>query len=198
MFGLVILPRRIRPITQDRIPTYLASMKKSSKPRANRTARRGQGTAGSGKKATPHLTTSAPTTPTAGELPVPTRSQAAHILSDVSHDRAFYFYIARDAPTGISAIGLAQFLEKLGTIDLRSIEFHLPRGDFENWILMLGDERLAQRLSRLRETEGTPGEELRSRLSETIGARYQQLAKAQSGEAERKEERPPGAAPDAT
>jgi Family of unknown function (DUF5752) len=67
----------------------------------------------------------------------------ADILRALSDDKAFYFYSAMNTPLGVKANNLEEFAEKLSNVDASSVEFHVKRHDFENWIKMLGDPTLA-------------------------------------------------------
>ena len=113
---------------------------------------------------------------------VPTRilkGFASNILRSVPPQNAFFFYRGIGAPTGAAARNLSDFLGILSTIDLTSLQFHLGRGDFENWVKMLGDNTLAKQLAGLNERK-LPGEELRSELVGTVKARIDMLRKSSS------------------
>jgi DNA-binding transcriptional ArsR family regulator len=100
---------------------------------------------------------------------------ASTILSSVSLEKAFRFHRGLDEDLGVSATSLSDFRQKIQTVDLRSIEFHLLRQDFESWINDgLGDSELAHRISLIR-TMGLSGEPLRRKLYETVTARYDEL-----------------------
>ena len=90
---------------------------------------------------------------------------------------AFYFYRAIGAPTGAAARNLPDFLGILNTIDLTSLQFHLVRGDFENWVKMLGDNALAKQLASLKEKK-MRGEDLRLQLVDIVKARIDTLQKS--------------------
>ncbi|KYH41070.1 MAG: alpha-amylase [Candidatus Bathyarchaeota archaeon B26-2] len=107
-------------------------------------------------------------------LPTLTKEQANSILREVSPEKAFHFYVGLDQPLGFSANSLSEFCEKIQTIDLKSIEFHMARGDFELWIHYLGDVELAKRLRSIRES-GSSGEDLRKELYETLKSRFEEL-----------------------
>ena len=62
------------------------------------------------------------------------------------------------------------------TLGFEPIEFHLSRGDFENWISSLGDIELARRLRLIREKNLT-GEALKEKLHIAIRTRCDQLLK---------------------
>jgi hypothetical protein len=73
------------------------------------------------------------------------------ILSTVSYSRAFFFYEEIGKPIGEVAVSLSDFCLKINTIPLKSLVFHLERGDFENWIRdIIGDVELASRISKIR------------------------------------------------
>ena len=101
---------------------------------------------------------------------------AANILRSVPPQNAFFFYRALGAPTGAAARNVTDFLGIINTIDITSLQFHLGRGDFENWIKMLGDNTLAQQLAGLKEKK-LRGEDLRAQLSETVKSRLDTLQK---------------------
>jgi hypothetical protein len=101
---------------------------------------------------------------------------ASNILSSVPVEKAFYFYYGINNYSGVYAKSLQDFVDKLPTVDLKSIEFHVPRKDFELWTRSLGDVELAKKLGLLR-LKNLSGEALRQALHETINARCQELSK---------------------
>lgn len=105
------------------------------------------------------------------------RNVAANILRSVPPQHAFYFYRAVGAPTGAAARNLSDFLGIINTIDITSLQFHLARGDFENWIKMLGDSTLANQLSELK-GRNLRGEALRTELTDSIRSRIDTLQKS--------------------
>ena len=105
------------------------------------------------------------------------KNVASNILRSVPPQNAFYFYRAIGAPTGAAARNLPDFLGILNTIDLTSLQFHLGRGDFENWVKMLGDNTLANQLAGLKEKK-LRGEDLRLQLVETVRTRLDSLQKS--------------------
>ena len=100
----------------------------------------------------------------------PSREQASRLLRSVDQEHSFLFYYDVDEYTGASAKNLEEFLSRLQTIGARSIQFHAGKGDFENWIVMLGDGWLAGQLKEAKSR--LIGEELRRRLVETVKMRY--------------------------
>ena len=105
------------------------------------------------------------------------RNVASNVLRNVPPQNAFYFYRAIGAPTGAAARSLPDFLGVLNTIDLTSLQFHLGRGDFENWVKMLGDNTLANQLAGLKEKK-MRGEDLRLQLVDIVKARIDTLQKS--------------------
>ena len=96
------------------------------------------------------------------------------ILNKLPQENAFYFYIKIDQPLGVSSDSFIDLCEKIRSIDIRSIEFHIARGDFESWINYLGDFELANRLKIIKET-GLTGEALREKLNEILKHRYDEI-----------------------
>jgi DNA repair exonuclease SbcCD ATPase subunit len=80
----------------------------------------------------------------------------------------FYFYEDFDKPINQTAHNLQEFLEKLKTVPIASIDFHQERGDFSKWVRdTLQDDPLADAIEKFEER----GEELRRRLIETVAER---------------------------
>jgi hypothetical protein len=104
---------------------------------------------------------------------------AERILAPVNPERAFYFYAGMGEPVGTAANSLREFVEKAKTVQAKSLEFHLGRGDFENWVRMLGDPELVKALVKLRGS-GLSGEKLRAELVRVIQTRVRQLQRSVS------------------
>jgi len=116
-------------------------------------------------------------------LPKIDKDLAIRFLSKVPQEKAFHFYIEVDKPLMVSADSLTDFYEKIQNIDVKSIEFHTSRRDFELWIHFIGDVELAKRLSVLREANLT-GEELRRKIYETVKSRCEELQRIVSSQLE--------------
>ena len=99
---------------------------------------------------------------------------AAKILSHVPSEKAFHFYTGLHQYTHVVAHGLVEFAEKLQKIDLKSVEFHVSRRDFENWVQSLGDVELAKRLGLIHKMH-LRGEDLRAKVHETVKRRVEEL-----------------------
>jgi len=101
---------------------------------------------------------------------------AMKVLSPILPQSAFYFYTDVGAPTGKAAASLEEFCNQLKTIGVTSIEFHMGRGDFENWVKnVLGDMELAARLERIK-ILSLSGEELRTKVYDEVRTRYDALS----------------------
>ncbi len=85
-----------------------------------------------------------------------------------THEKPFYFYEDIGRYTGILASSLETLIEAISIVDVRSLEFHLYRRDFERWIRdviqtpILAEELRAIRGMMLR------GEPLRAALLEIV------------------------------
>jgi hypothetical protein len=107
-------------------------------------------------------------------LPQIDKAHAAKILSHVPADKAFHFYTGMHQYLGIHANSLSDFCDKVEKFNVKSIEFHVSRRDFENWFKSLGDEELAKRMS-LIHNMNLHGEELRKKVYEAAKHRLEEL-----------------------
>ena len=101
---------------------------------------------------------------------------ALTILSSLPLEKAFHFHTEVDQYSGVYADSLKDFADKIKRIDLKSIEFHLPRKDFELWIRDLGDPELSKKISLIRRAS-LSGDDLRTEVYETVKSRYEELTK---------------------
>ncbi|MGQ9461266.1 MAG: DUF5752 family protein [Candidatus Bathyarchaeaceae archaeon] len=86
-------------------------------------------------------------------------------------ERAFYFFTSVGNYTGESAASLEEFIKITGKVDIKSLEFHLYRGDFEKWIAeTLGDKGLAEAIKNLHDQK-LVGENLRNQLHLIVSKR---------------------------
>lgn len=111
------------------------------------------------------------------EFPRVDKRFAKKILSKTPANGAFHFYRGINQPTGILSDSMVDLCEKIKTLDMESIEFHLSRGDFEKWISSLGDTELARRLGLIRKKDLT-GQTLKEKIYETLRSRCDELLKA--------------------
>jgi len=109
-------------------------------------------------------------------LPKINRKLALNILSSLPLEKAFHFHTGINQYSDVYANSLKDFADKIQKIDLKSIEFHLPRKDFELWIRDLGDPELSKKISLIRR-RSLSGENLRKEVYETVKSRYEELTK---------------------
>jgi len=102
------------------------------------------------------------------------KNSLAKILTSVPYDNGFHFYVSIGNYTGVTATSLAEFAEKIQTIDSNSIKFHLLRNDFQKWVKnTIGDVELAKRLNLIK--GNLPEEDLRKDILRVIQTRIAEL-----------------------
>ncbi len=102
------------------------------------------------------------------------KAAISRILRTVPQDEGFRFFKAPGDSTGKVATSLADFVEKLRTVDIRSVNFHFPRQDFEKWLRnIVGDTELSTRISRI--GKDTHGEKLRNEIIQIVKGRIDEL-----------------------
>ena len=96
-------------------------------------------------------------------------------LKTFPREKAFYFFTSIGNYTGVSAASLKEFVEKINEVNVKSLEFHLYRGDFEKWIgETLEDKELAEDIRKLQKISLT-GDALRNQLYVTVSRRLKHL-----------------------
>jgi len=101
----------------------------------------------------------------------------SRVLRKLSKENAFFFFTSIGNYTGEIAASLEEFLEEIREIDIRSLEFHLHRGDFEKWIAeTLGDKELAEEIKNLQDLRPA-GDALRNQLVLIVSKRHEKLLK---------------------
>ena len=76
----------------------------------------------------------------------------------------------------MTAVSLADFAEKLQKIEINSVLFHFPRGDFQSWTKnTLGDEELARRISNIK--SNLDAENLRKQMLKLLYKRVIELSR---------------------
>jgi len=99
----------------------------------------------------------------------------SRVLRSVLREEAFYFFTSIGNYTGQSAASLDEFLQKIKEVNIKSLEFHLYREDFEKWIAQtLGDAKLADDIKGLRNMK-VVGNTLRDRLYFLVSRRLKDL-----------------------
>jgi len=100
---------------------------------------------------------------------------SSRVLRNVLREEAFYFFTSIGNYTGVSASSLDEFLQKIKDVDVKSLEFHLFREDFEKWIAQtLGDDKLAGEIKLVR-SQKIIGNALRDRLYFIVSRRLKEL-----------------------
>ena len=102
---------------------------------------------------------------------------ATRVLKPVSYrENVFYFFIGVGNFTGTHASSLADFHDKLKTINIESVNYHYSRQDFAKWIKeTLCDAELSRQINGI---EGLKGEELRREILQTVERRLTELKNA--------------------
>ncbi len=97
------------------------------------------------------------------------------ILGTIPFQEGFRFSLGFGEYTGQVATSLEDFVDILRTVDLKSIEFHMERQDFEKWVrIVFGDEELAQIIHR---RGSFVGENLRKELLSAITNHLNEIKK---------------------
>jgi len=94
----------------------------------------------------------------------------------VAEGLEFRFYMDVGQPTDAVAKSLIKFYEAVKVVDVASLEFHVYRGDFANWVRdVLKDESLADDFEDARQQE-LKDESLRKRIAWVIEKHYDAAA----------------------
>jgi hypothetical protein len=94
------------------------------------------------------------------------------IFTQLPNELGFNFYVDFGKPLGFTALSIEQFYRFIKQVSADSLEFHLYRGDFENWLKeVVKDEELAETFGVLK-TTGLKGEDLRKALLKAVDAKY--------------------------
>ena len=88
--------------------------------------------------------------------------------------QGFHFYRDVGRPTGKTAVSLGDFVDKLKSVDIRSINFHFKRKDFEKWIKdTINDVELSAKIGKIR--RDMHGEKLRKEIIQLVNTRLDDL-----------------------
>ncbi|MDH5779136.1 MAG: DUF5752 family protein [Candidatus Bathyarchaeota archaeon] len=102
-------------------------------------------------------------------------SSSSRILRKLPRKNAFYFFTSIGNYTGINSASLEEFIEKIKEVNIKSLEFHLYRGDFEEWAdKTLEDKGLAEKIRSLR-TLKPVGNALRDQLYFIVSKRFEEV-----------------------
>lgn len=104
-------------------------------------------------------------------------------LRKLPPNKGFSFFYEFARPTKQTVYSLYEFKETLKTVDTKSIQFHLERGDFTRWLSqVVGEKVLAEKISRLL-TAKLKGEALRKRVLKIVAERIRALEKTKANAA---------------
>jgi DNA-binding Lrp family transcriptional regulator len=108
-----------------------------------------------------------------GGLTITPKGKAAlKAVAPLPKNLRFEFYFALSQPAGVSAGSVKEFHEAAGKVSAASLEFHLGRGDFENWFrIAVGDASLADDFAKMQKTE-LKGEDLKAAITKAVEAKY--------------------------
>ena len=102
------------------------------------------------------------------------KTYATKILRTVQSFESFRFNKAPGDYTGRTARNLIEFSTILKSVNIKSINFHFKRSDFQRWIQnTLGDNELSNKIQKI--TKDSHGEKLRASLISTINERIIEL-----------------------
>jgi len=97
---------------------------------------------------------------------------ALTVFTTLPKEKSFHFYSTIGQPLGVSATNIKEFYEIIRTIPSGSIEFHMKREDFENWVqTAVKDNIFARELAVLRKEE-LKGEALRQAIVAALVGRF--------------------------
>ncbi len=100
---------------------------------------------------------------------------AKRILRQLPAGKGFTFFYEFARPTRWTANSLKEFYSTIQVINLKSIQFHMERGDFNRWLRqVVGDDKLADELMNV-SNEKLTGEFLRKRILEAVRNRIKVL-----------------------
>lgn len=96
-------------------------------------------------------------------------------LSKPGQVAPFHFCVDVGDYTGVSAASYEEFLTSIKQVKVKSLSFHVKRGDFEKWVSdVLRDEELAKKIGKIK-NQKLRGRALRNRLYRIVSRRYKAL-----------------------
>ena len=99
-------------------------------------------------------------------------------LRTLPREKSFYFFTSIGNYTGESAASLKEFMAKITEVNVKSLEFHFYRGDFEKWMAeVLEDKELAEQIGTFRKMSPI-GENLKNGLYRILVRRCSKLRSA--------------------
>jgi len=102
------------------------------------------------------------------------KATMSKIARTVPRHEGFHFFRGLGEPTENIATSLSDFSEKVQIADIRSVNFHFERQDFEKWIRdIIGDAELSRRIRKI--SKETHGEKLRNEIAQIVKGRLEEL-----------------------
>jgi len=97
---------------------------------------------------------------------------ALKALSAFPIEMDFHFYYGIDKPSELKAGSLEEFYIAIKQISVESVEFHLDRGDFQNWFKdVCKDPEMASELERVK-AQCLKGEALKAEILKLLDGKY--------------------------
>ena len=94
---------------------------------------------------------------------------------ELEHVAPFHFYGDVGDYTGISAASYEDFLTSIKLVKIKSLSFHIERGDFQKWVLdVLKDRKLAREIGKIK-NQKLRGQALRNRIYRIVYERHKEL-----------------------
>ena len=107
------------------------------------------------------------------------KTTISKIVRTVPRHEGFHFFRGLGDSTGKVAMSLTDFVEKMRSVDIRSVNFHFKRQDFVKWVRdIIGDSELSRRISRIRKE--AHGEKLRNEIIQIVKSRLAELKEMQT------------------
>jgi len=107
------------------------------------------------------------------------KTTISKIVRTVPRHEGFHFFRGLGDSTGKVAMSLTDFVEKMRSVDIRSVNFHFKRQDFVKWVRdIIGDSELSRRISRIRKEAHR--EKLRNEIIQIVKSRLAELKEMQT------------------
>jgi hypothetical protein len=105
------------------------------------------------------------------------KATANRVLRSVPKNEGLELYKSPGEFTGKTATSLSDLSEKLKAVDVRAVNHHFKRREYEKWIrAAIGDEELARRFGRI--NRELHGEKLRKEMILLLKTRLEELKTA--------------------
>lgn len=103
------------------------------------------------------------------------RVSVSRSLRILPREKEFFFFTSIGNYTGDHASSLEEFVNKIRQVNVKSLEFHLYRGDFEKWVAeVLEDKELADAIKSIQNFKPS-GDALRDQLYLVVWKRFKEL-----------------------